>query len=684
MSTSLCRLGTAAWISLATLLASPPQQPPAPSGLALLIALENYAQPDVGGVAALGGPRNDVRRARSVLIDRFHFAQSDIKVLVDKEATHEAIVRAVHDHLIANAGKDTLVVLWFSGHGSKIVDATGLEDSKSGNPADGSFDNSLLAYDSRAGKRHGCYDISDDELYSLMTVLAQKTPHALLVTDSCHSAGLSRGAAHLGVRNQLAGTETLDRQSIEPFWPQADVPFLDDDAERGAGQAFVHIAACADQEEAGEVLMSDRAYGTLSWYLCEALEQTSPTTSWRRLCEEVRARVAICASNSRPRQTVCWQGDVDRQVFGGGFVAPPPGFGVDRNETDGMLRIAAGRIHGVAPGAAFRIVDLDNREVGRASACYTDIVWCWACWQGKGTDVPDGTALRALPVALPAGMVPLRILPGAGVDPALLTDCAWAVPAEADSCDYRLESGGPGGGLLLLDRDGERIRPAPNTKAGAQTVFYQEWCFRSLWEAAGNPGAHAVRVRVSVEAPDAAMQAEVTRMLQGTKPAVASFQKPADDVPMVMVKASTLTETAAVADAGGGLLAIRVTNESDRPLYFNVLSVCEDRSIHLMWDSPDHILQPGRSKTLPVLVGPSGDWQRERPMVDRYVVLATEEPCDMSSYAAKAPNWSARRGASEAPTAAPQFLQMALRKRGKDPRDIGWGVTWVDIVLPTR
>ncbi|MGB3966217.1 MAG: caspase family protein, partial [Planctomycetota bacterium] len=244
-----------------------------PRALALLVGINRYAQPRLGTVPDLAGPEADVNRARQVLVERFGFPAADIRTLTGSDATHAGIVRAFHDHLIARAGKGTKVVFWFSGHGSRTFDLSGVESSKTEDIGDGAFDNTLIAYDSREQDFTGAYDITDDELHSLVRVLVQRTDQVLVVTDCCHSAGAVRGSGsgpEPGIRRVADGNRPLDADALAPFWPRPVPRFDDDEGDDSERLSYVHIAACAEHQEAGEIKVGEQSFGTLSWFLTEA------------------------------------------------------------------------------------------------------------------------------------------------------------------------------------------------------------------------------------------------------------------------------------------------------------------------------------------------------------------------------------------------------------------------------
>ncbi len=353
---------------------APPPSPTARNA-ALLVGIDRYAPAADGPRCAdLGGPRNDVARVQRTLQERFGFAAADIHVLTGAEATHANVVRAFHEHLIRGATAESRVVFWFSGHGSRVPDASGRDRAvRDADP----FDDTLLLYDSRSVASHGGFDFTDDELASLLAAVPAQD--VLVVTDCCHSGGVLRGGSEPGTREAGIGTEPLDRKRVESFWP-ADVPLLDDDA-HGELPAVVHVAACGSEEQAGEIATPAGTFGTLTWFLTNTLQEIDTAASWELVGARVRARVS--GHGTRPGQRVAVLGDVGRAIFGGRGRPVAPGYLVDRYGASGLL-LAAGAIQGFAEGAEVRLVDLDGRELGTAVAENVRTSTARLHWQGAG------------------------------------------------------------------------------------------------------------------------------------------------------------------------------------------------------------------------------------------------------------------------------------------------------------
>ncbi|HEX6811988.1 MAG TPA: caspase family protein [Planctomycetota bacterium] len=652
-----------------------PGQEPAPRAtLALLVGIDDYAQPDEGHrkLAPLRGPGNDVARARDLLQRRFGFEPRDIATLLGPAATHEAIVRTFYEHLIVQAGPATKVVIWFSGHGSRVPDAS-KADTALRNDLEEPWDDTLIAHDSRKGERNGSFDVTDDELHSLLAALPAKD--VVLVTDCCHAGGLLRGAGAGagtgGVRHASAGAKSLDRDAIRPFWP-ARVPFLDDD--RGSVlHSVVHIAACESTQEAGECegAGEDRWYGTLTWFLTSALAEVEPATSWQAVAEIVRARVAACRTGTRSDQIVRCIGPGDRAILGGRGKPVPTGY--HAHPYGARCQIEAGRLHGLAEGCELRLVGLDGSDHGLVRVVRARATFCEA-EPLEGRRIPAGVALRAVPHQGLGGRAALRIVCAAGVDAAVLAGCPWVVAAPRETADFVL--GKHGEGLALQTLDGAFVRNVPGSPAEAQQVLFAEHCFRSLWEGVAQPGRHRIRLRV--EPWDAARAA-------AQKVPVARMQAAGER--RAIVGAPFLP----VAEGTGAMVTLTVTNESTEMLHIAVLSVAEDRAVHVIWGKdPNNVLARGASQSLQVELGPSPAWRQDRPMVDRYIAIATPRYADFRPFESQAPD-PTRGGKGPETADLPAFLATALtgsitRGGNREAELPAWGIQWLDLdlVLPGR
>ncbi|KQK05597.1 metacaspase-5 [Brachypodium distachyon] len=131
-----------------------------------------------GTKAELKGCLNDVARMRRSLVDRFGFAEADIRVLADADPAAPqptgANIRRELARLVSDARPGDYLFFHYSGHGTRLPAETGQDD-------DTGYDECIVPSDMNL--------ITDQDF----TELVQKVPNGCLftiVSDSCHSGGL--------------------------------------------------------------------------------------------------------------------------------------------------------------------------------------------------------------------------------------------------------------------------------------------------------------------------------------------------------------------------------------------------------------------------------------------------------------------------------------------------------------
>jgi hypothetical protein len=161
---------------------------------ALLVGIDDYSasrlhrkrewqQPADRGWPALRGSVRDVDLMRDMLISRYGFAPDAIVTLRNQEATRDAIMKAVEQHLVTPAAKNDVVFFYFAGHGSQVENSASTEEDRR--------DESLVPADSRLGAP----DIRDKELAVFFNRILDRGARLTTIFDSCHSGSVSRALA---------------------------------------------------------------------------------------------------------------------------------------------------------------------------------------------------------------------------------------------------------------------------------------------------------------------------------------------------------------------------------------------------------------------------------------------------------------------------------------------------------
>jgi len=643
--------------------------------LALLVGVGNYQLPADGNrmvPAPLSGVQTDMRAVKTVLRRHGGFEEKDIEVLLDKDANHQRIIERFHDHLIAQADASTCAVFWFCGHGSRVIDKSGRESNKGldEHGIAGSFDGSLVCFDSRADETHN-RDLVDDEIYSLVRALAAKAKHVVVVTDSCYSGDVTRGARPPGTRFEPPDPRPWDEEWVHKIWPK-DLPLLDDDdprrtADDASGLRYVHIAASSNSEVAYEMeLPSGRRTGALTHSLTTLLRGPQ-ARSWREVALRSRALVA-----AEFPQTVTFDGDLDTPVFDGTFVKVPRGFAAEVTP-DGHVFVEAGRLHGLASACEVQLVDLDEKVIGSAKAETVGPTSSMFRLDGEAKNLVE----RALVARLrgpSTGRPPLRLKRDAGVPGDLLQGSEYAVFA-SDGADGTIGRASDGQ-LQLLDPAGYVTRSLPRDKAQLEDHLRVEHDYRTLRELVASPSQLTIALEVVPTSSRALAE------LQGHEPA-AQWRTLPDG--RVEATAPALGEK-----SGGGAITFRITNRSGGEVHVALLSIVEDRSVTVVWPSGqrDSTLRPGMSADAIVIVGPNPKWTLPRAMVDRYVAVATTTYANFEPFESSASleDRTVTRGAADG---MPGVLQLALRgepTRGNKQLDAEapFGVAWLDLLVPSR
>jgi hypothetical protein len=218
---------------------------------ALLIGINQYdVKEDISGWVPLHGCINDVELQQELLIHRFGFAPQDVVTLIDREATRANIFEAITEHLTAQTLPDDLVVVHFSGHGSRL----------------GNYD-TLVPVDSGLPQApENLRDITVQEWQSWLQAIA--TDRILNVIDSgfyypnVSSIGNFRLRSRIGLKNwqpanQIEKTDKpIEIQSIGKTLRAASYDML-----------------CADAQWSGF------SSGAFTYALVQQLWQTTPATT---------------------------------------------------------------------------------------------------------------------------------------------------------------------------------------------------------------------------------------------------------------------------------------------------------------------------------------------------------------------------------------------------------------------
>ena len=335
---------------------------------ALLVGISNYCRGD----GSECGKRKkywwdlnsepDVDVLKQVLVQKFGFTESEIKVLKTRpETTHESIQKMFKSFLIDQTREGDTVYFHYSGHGGTVPD----DDQQGPNPVAGDeisgYDQTLIPSD-YVSRMDASNDIRDDEIKKWLDELKTKKPGNVTVTmDSCFSGTNTRGGRFLvrGSKWEGAPPQPPKNRGTKPT-PGDSSGLLPQGYAASLG--YVVIAATRNDQLAGETDGFDgKAMGLLSYALTKALMSAGPRSTYRDIFGRIYDEVTRDGHDQNP--TI--EGEMDK-VLMQGIALPPQPFINIRIENENAL-LNAGYLQGMTKGSLFDLFSADTKDFKQAT-----------------------------------------------------------------------------------------------------------------------------------------------------------------------------------------------------------------------------------------------------------------------------------------------------------------------------
>ncbi len=164
------------------LLAFAPAERTSPTKWAVIVGISDYVHFDDVDGGDLPGAERDARAWRDVLVARWGFSSENVRLLVSREATREAIEEALTEWAPSVVRPGDQFTFVYSGHGSQVWDEDGDEE-------DG-LDETIAPADVLPDSPEN--DIVDDELREWLAAIP--TSNQVVFLDNCHSGTGTRSA----------------------------------------------------------------------------------------------------------------------------------------------------------------------------------------------------------------------------------------------------------------------------------------------------------------------------------------------------------------------------------------------------------------------------------------------------------------------------------------------------------
>jgi len=259
---------------------------------ALCVGINDYP---VAGMD-LRGCVNDAHDWATLLVEHYDFPKADVKVVLDDEATHAAMISGLED-LLAGARSGDVLVFTNSSHGTYLADTDGDEPT---------YDEALCPYDTED------HPLVDDELRTLFTDLPRGVRLTVLA-DSCHSGTVTRALP----------TETPDQRRVRFMNPRAiGRPALDDprrvpprkEKHPQKDMKEVLLSGCRHNQYSYDATIAGAPHGAFTYHAVDEIRRAGYAISYA----ELRTRVVRALSDSNYDQEPQLEGaaaNLRRQVF---------------------------------------------------------------------------------------------------------------------------------------------------------------------------------------------------------------------------------------------------------------------------------------------------------------------------------------------------------------------------------
>lgn len=289
----------------------------------------------------------DLARIQATLVKKYGFDPKEPEMVVlskPAQTTRTAILAAL-ERVIAQTQPGDLVYVHYSGHGSRLPDAT---------KPDG-YETTIVPSDYKDDQSG---EISGKELGAELAKLKSKGPGQVVLSfDCCHSGTATRGSER---RRGLTDDEYAAWYAR--YHNGAKPPKLTTSrGARGAdtvmpdleGKGYVILSACTNDQSAYEYTENGKGMGRLSYVLSQVLSQAGPRTTYQQIYDQIKATFAQKFADQSPQL----DGDPNTYLLGGTAQETPPSIlvSVAASGASGHYTLDAGSLQGMTVGSEFAI-----------------------------------------------------------------------------------------------------------------------------------------------------------------------------------------------------------------------------------------------------------------------------------------------------------------------------------------
>ena len=217
------------------------------------------------------------RPGPSLLIEKYGFPSTDVKVLLDSQATKSAILNGLKQ-LLARSKPGDVLVFTNSSHGTYVTDMDGDE------PA---YDEALCPYDCDINL------IVDDELRELFLGMPEGVS-LTIISDSCHSGTVTRAALNENIpwlrtpddrRVRFLHPTLLGIKGLPNPWQARDNTKTKHPESQ---MKEILLSGCTANEYSYDALIGGKYHGAMTYYALQCIREANYEITYNQLKTRLR------------------------------------------------------------------------------------------------------------------------------------------------------------------------------------------------------------------------------------------------------------------------------------------------------------------------------------------------------------------------------------------------------------
>ena len=231
---------------------------------ALCVGINDYP---FGEENDLKGCVNDANDWSKLL--RNHYDFTDVKQLLDSDATKANILAGLKD-LLANASDGDVLVFTNASHGTYLAD----EDKD-----EPKFDEAICPHDTDSNL------LIDDELRDLFLNIP-KGVRLTVISDSCHSGSVTRVKENEYRRNRQLNPELLKRRTLsdeEMAKARKNARATKKDKFPESGMNEILLSGCKSSQTSADAYIANDYHGAMSYYAIQAIADAGYKLTYKEL-----------------------------------------------------------------------------------------------------------------------------------------------------------------------------------------------------------------------------------------------------------------------------------------------------------------------------------------------------------------------------------------------------------------